>query len=198
MQLLEAWILSVLLGLLPPAVVDPHWSETQEEIQQRYASISHDMAEVVSTEEPLFRGPQGRWKTAALLVSVMRYESSFRPDVDSGETRGDHGRSWCLMQINIGKKTVRVGPPEMRTWTGQDLIQDRRKCIRAGLEHLRASMAQCRQHRTGGILISGYIHGPRCLADDERSNLRWSTAAHILKTYPIPPNEPPLEVAYGG
>lgn len=199
MQVLEAWILSILLAVLPPSTIDTAKDgETVQEIEQRYGSIAHDLAEVVAVQEPLFQGARGRFKTAALLISVARYESTLRRDVDIGEVRGDGGRSWCLMQINVGEKTVRVGTEEMLTWKGADLVQDRRKCFRAGLEHLRASLQQCRLFRTGAGLISGYIHGPNCVPDDKRSALRWDLAHRILKKFPAPKEELAGNFAYGG
>ena len=209
---LEAWILSVLLGVLPPKELQvPNGKETIEETQERYAEIAIDMAAVITTSEPLFRGRDGVVKTAAVMIATARHESTLRADVDFGETRGDGGRSWCLMQINIGKKTVRVGPEYMRTWHGEDLVSDRRKCFQAGLEHLRASMQQCRQYRNSATSISGYIHGPRCVLDDKRSQVRWDLATRILKSrkrwelaqgilkqYPPLPNDPPQSVALGG
>jgi hypothetical protein len=200
MQVLEAWILSVLLSVLPPNTIDTNRDgETVQEIEQRYASIAHDLAEVVDVQEPLFHGAQSKYKTAALMIAVARYESTLRKDVDIGEERGDGGRSWCLMQINVGERTVKLGTEEMKTWKGPDLVQDRRKCFRAGLEHLRASIQQCRLFKTGAGLISGYIPGPNCVPDDKRSDLRWKLARRILTRFPEPKEpEPGDELAYGG
>jgi len=47
-----------------------------------------------ATQDPLFEGELGGYKTAALLVALARHESGFRKDI-----LGDHGRSVGLYQI---------------------------------------------------------------------------------------------------
>jgi hypothetical protein len=87
---------------------------------------------------------------ATVLLSVSFHESGFRKDVDEGKgkfARGDHGRSWCLMQMNVGSGRTRdwnlaksrfalaTDPEEEveKGYTGQELVEDRKKCFQAGL-----------------------------------------------------------------
>lgn len=134
--------------------------ETQEEKRDRYEQIATDIAEVLKTERPLFKGPDGKIKTSSVILSVMFHESGFRRDVDLGigkMAKGDHGNSVCMMQLNIGQgKTTKWNvvqdrpaypndpPAEVEDgWTAKDVLADRKKCIRAGLRLLRLSFGAC-------------------------------------------------------
>jgi len=172
MHALIAYLLSAMMSWAPPASHD--YYAPREETTERYESIARDVAEVAldPNEAPLFGGPQGRAQTALVLMSIANFESGgFRRDVDLGmgpRGRGDSGRSWCLMQINVGEgKTT-------ERWTGRELVEDRRRCFRAGLERIRQSFALCE----GMPLLdrlSGYTRG-RCEANDETSRHRLQPA----------------------
>lgn len=151
----STWILALLLSLVKPgpavSLLTGAENETDAARQARFAEISSDLSAVVQAEAPIFPGPQGRARTAALLLGIAAYESAFLLEVDKGLDREerakrgqeDHGRSWCLLQINLGKGRVMVGSEEMRSWYGKDLVQDRKKCFRVGLEMARRSVASC-------------------------------------------------------
>jgi hypothetical protein len=132
--------------------------ETVEEAKARYESIANDIVEVVydESEPALFKGPSGKIRTTALIMSIMLHESNFRRDVDFGEgplAKGDNGRSVCLMQLNLGngrsgdwnKVQHRYAesmdsPSEVeKGWTAKEIIADRKKCIRAGLRGIHHS-----------------------------------------------------------
>jgi hypothetical protein len=115
------------------------WTPAKEPDRARYTEIASDLAAVVydPAEAPLFSGPDGRAKTAALLASIAAHESTFRADVEDGRARGDGGTSWCFMQLHIGSgKTV-------EGWTAQDVTSDRKLCFRAGLHIARESFRMC-------------------------------------------------------
>lgn len=129
--------------------------------RSRYSDVAAAAAAVAydPSEPPLFGGPDGRARTLALMLAVADSESGFRKDVDlgSGEaSRGDHGESWCLMQIRLSpavdgstrRRIVMDGDAwtlsDSGGWTGQDLVRDRTKCFRAGLHMMRVSMRACK------------------------------------------------------
>jgi hypothetical protein len=114
--------------------------EAPEDTLARYTSIAHDAASVAldQAESPLFDGPEGRTRTALLILSVASYESYFVKSIDDGFGRGDHGSSYCLMQVRVGSGTTREG------WSGADLVHDRTLCFRAALHILQASFDACR------------------------------------------------------
>jgi len=162
MQQLMNWLVAFMLAKAP--LTRPHYipeaKETVEEGQVRYESIAADIAEVLKDEKPLFKGPDGKLRTSALILSVMFHESGFRRDVDLGLgklSKGDNGNSVCLMQLNIGKgKTMKwnkvlnrpaypADPKEdlEEGWTAKEVLADRKKCIRAGLRLLRLSFGSC-------------------------------------------------------
>jgi len=116
------------------------WTPAREVDRARYTEIASDIASVVydPAEEPLYAGPDGRARTAALLASIAAHESTFRVDVENGHARGDGGTSWCFMQLHIGSgKTV-------EGWTGEDVSADRKLCFRAGLHIARESFRMCK------------------------------------------------------
>jgi hypothetical protein len=124
-----AWLVTAMMA----------WAPARESERARYTQIASDLAAVVydNAEQPLFRGDDGRAKTALILASIAAHESTFRQDVDDGRKRGDSGNSWCLMQMHVGLgKTV-------EGWTGQDLVNDRRKCFAAALHIAQWSFRTC-------------------------------------------------------
>lgn len=155
-----AWMVAFMVSQAPaghPTTV-LNAKETKEEALIRYESIARDVASVVSEEEPLFKGATGRIQTASVILSIMAYESSFRRDVDLGVgkfAKGDNGKSVCLMQLNVGQsrtyawnaKLNRLAAPTdaaedvLEGWTAQELLADRKKCVRAGYRMVRMSFS---------------------------------------------------------
>ncbi len=181
MHALMTYILSAMMAWAPVAGHDYYAS--REDTTERYEAIAHDLAEVAldPEEPPLFGGPQGRAQTALLMTSIAFFESGgFRRDVDLGfgpRSKGDSGKSWCLMQINVGDgKTA-------ERWTGRDLVEDRRKCFRAGLGRIRQSFALC--HALPLVdRLSGYTKG-RCEAADDASRRRLTRAMDFWEEHPF-------------
>jgi len=86
----------------------PDALESYEDGLNRYHSIAKSAINVAfdENEQPLFGGKYGRHKTLALILSIASWESSYKKHVDyniSPQARGDSGKSWCLMQVNLGK-----------------------------------------------------------------------------------------------
>ena len=163
-----------------------HWvplyaqAEPQEETAARYESIARDAITVAfdESEKPLFGGPTGRAQTALLMLSVASYESAFRKTVDDGTKLGDHGRSYCLMQIRVGDGTTGDG------WTGSDLVGDRTRCFRAGLHILRGSFYACHKLPLADRM-SAYATGA-CTEGNEASRLRVGRAMAWWDTHQRP------------
>jgi hypothetical protein len=199
-----AWVFSFIVAVAPPD--RRHFSEgdreTKEEALARYESIARDLVDVVysSKMKALFAGPDGRAKTAALVLSMMRFESDFRRDVDFGIAagRGDHGRSFCLMQIQTGsgrtwpwnkvkqRFALDKDPPEEVEigWTGEELLQDRKKCVTAGLRIAKMSFNAC------GSLpeverLRVYASGS-CGRGVKESVNRFALANRWYKDHPVP------------
>lgn len=126
---LSTWLVVAMTTFVPPQ------SDTD---RARYESMAHDFAAVAldNAEEPAFEGDLGRAKTALLMASIASWESGYRADVDDGRTLGDHGQSFCIMQVRVIGKT-REG------WAGMDLTSDRTKCLRVALRHIRESFHWC-------------------------------------------------------
>lgn len=155
---LVAWVLKILNILSPPDRT--HYlkdaQETVEEARNRHALIAEALVDVAfdENEAPLYGGKRGRSMTALTMLSVAFHESGFRKDVDLGlgrHGRGDYGRSWCMMQMQLGKKIVerdgaKVEDSADKTqegWSGRDLVEDRKKCFAAGLHAMRRSFMAC-------------------------------------------------------
>jgi hypothetical protein len=131
---LTAYLLAAMTTWMPPK----EQPEGVEAALRHYEAIAADIAAVAldPEERPVFAGEGGRAKTALLLASIASLESGFRADVDDGRVRGDHGRSWCLLQVQVWSKTK-------EGWRGSDLTKDRQKCITAGLHLVQASYEAC-------------------------------------------------------
>jgi hypothetical protein len=155
-------------------------AEPKEETQARYDAIAHDAIEVAydESEAPLFPGPSGRAQTALLMLSVASLESSYRKSVDDGTRKGDHGRSFCLMQIRVGDGVTADG------WSGADLVSDRTRCFRAGLHILRGSFNACHSLPLRDRM-SAYATG-RCSAAEAKSQLRIGRALDWWDTHTPP------------
>lgn len=162
MQQFIAWLVAFMVAKAP--LNRPHYipeaKESPAETQARYEQIAHDIAEVLKTEKPLFKGPDGKVRTSSVILSIMFHESGFRRDVDLGLgklARGDHGNSVCMMQINVGKSRTQKwnkvqnrfalpNDPATELEEGSsaaELLADRKKCIRHGLRLIRLSFASC-------------------------------------------------------
>ena len=166
-EALVAWILSTMVALAPPH--RPHWEPTAQEsyaqADARYLEIAETIVRGAFDPEiqPVFTGPSGRQDTAMLVVIWWNHESGFRRDVDLGLGRkrlaragwNDYGRSWCMGQINLGRKP-RPDPENLgqmieesasttpEGWSGRDLCDDRKKCLVATINVMRRSIGACR------------------------------------------------------
>lgn len=150
MDALIPWALALMLAWQPTGRSRYRGAvETNVEAQARYEAIARAALTVAfDPEEAPVLG--SRERTAVLLLSVAYFESGFRRDIDLGGeekdgewewfplARGDGGRSYCMMQMQIGQGETEQG------WTGRELVGDRVKCFRAGLAHMRRSVNACR------------------------------------------------------
>jgi hypothetical protein len=162
------WILTTMIALSPPH--REHWEpaaqESYAQADARYRAIAETIVDGVFDPaiEPVFKGPRGRQNTAMFVTIWWNAESGFRRDVDLGIGRArtakagwnDYGRSWCMGQINLGRKRrpdphnkgqwIEDSPlttPE--GWYGRELCQDRNKCLQATLRVMRQSVRSCRK-----------------------------------------------------
>ena len=168
MDSLVAYLVAAMIGWVPLHVHAP--TESADDAGKRYESIARDVVSVAfdDSESPLFSGPEGRTQTALLMLSVASYESGYRVKVDDGRGLGDHGHSYCLMQVRVGTGVTREG------WSGKDLVTDRRLCFRAALHILRLSFGACHTLAVDDRL-SAYATG-HCFADAQISRSRVSRA----------------------
>ncbi len=187
MNALVAYLLAAMIAWSPPH--EHGYYEPREETLARYEAIARTIANVVMdpAEPPLFGGPNGRAETGLFVASVAFYESGgFRRDVYLGtgkHARGDAGKSWCLMQVNIG------GGRTAEDWTGLDLVNDQDKCIRAGLHRMRESFVHCKS-QTFIDRLSGYTDG-RCRDGADAAHRRIRRAVDFWAQHPPRALEPP-------
>ncbi|MCC6596952.1 MAG: hypothetical protein IT477_10630 [Rhodanobacteraceae bacterium] len=172
--------LAVMVKWVPPERWQNHplpaARETPDAARARYRTIAQAMVDTVldPTEEPLYGGAWGRVRTLSVLLSIALHESSFRRDVFLGTFRGDGGRSWCLLQLNLGTGRVPDPDPVVGSWKGSDLAADPKKCIRAGLRVARRSFRACSALHEDNRL-NAYASG-RCTMGHVSSQRRMSTA----------------------
>jgi hypothetical protein len=132
------------------------WVAPRDGDVARYWSIAQDIAEVAG-ESPVFEEPGGVRRTALLMASVASLESSYRADVDSFSVRGDGGKSWGLLQVQL-RPGERCG--------------GRVECLRVGAARVKESMGACRHT---GDPMALFMSGPRCLTS-WGTRERWARA----------------------
>ncbi len=168
---LHQWVVDRMVSWAPPGIsYVKEAKESEADGRRRYEDIANDIMAVTydPAERSIFQGDNGRAMTTALLTSIAFYESAYRKDVDTGigpKARGDSGRSWCLMQVKLGAPEKDTGRTRLRvfvgpngglrfvsspkeagyaaSWGGEDLVQDRTKCIRVALRLARMSFGAC-------------------------------------------------------
>ncbi len=175
LELVTTWLVGAMIAWVPLQRDGDH---------ARYERIARDIAEVAfdDSEQPVFTGEMGRAKTALLIASIASFESQYRADVDDGRTTGDHGQSFCLMQVRVGGGKTAEG------WTGQDLTSDRKKCFRAALKRIRISFDWCKDHAIEDRL-AGYTSG-LCRDGEQLSRNRfWRARNYWSKTPFLPPDD---------
>ena len=178
MENLVTYLLAAMLAWIPSSVQKS--LENSENAQARYEAIARDVASVAldPDETPIFGGPGGRARTALLLLSVASFESYYRKDVDEGTRLGDHGRSYCVMQIRVGDGVTREG------WSGPELIADRKLCVRAALHIMRSSFGACRKLGLDDRLAA-YATG-RCEPGSDLSRERFGRARKWWEVHGVP------------
>ena len=131
------------------------WSgltDTPEE-RARVSALASTINDVANdpNEAPIFSGAMARERTALLLASIASYESNFRADVVDGRTRGDKGRSVCMMQVRFPDRHHRIVlTASGYRWSfdeglsADDLAADPRACVRVAIRMARQSFAACR------------------------------------------------------
>ena len=180
MNALVAYLFAAMLAWSPAR--EHEYYEPRDETLARYVGIARTIARVAldPAEPPLFGGPDGRAETGLFVASVAFYESGgFRRDVELGtgkHARGDSGRSWCLMQVNIG------GGVTQENWSGLELVGDQEKCIRAGLHRMRESFIHCKS-QTLIDRLSGYTAG-RCRDGADAAHRRTVRAIEFWERHP--------------
>jgi hypothetical protein len=173
-EMVTTWLVGAMIAWVPPL----HDSD-----RVRYESIAKDLVAVAfdAQEQPVFTGDGGRAKTALLMASIASVESGDRADVDDGRVTGDHGRSFCLMQVQVVGKTA-------EGWTGQDLTSDRKKCFRAALKRIRISFDWCKDHAIEDRL-AGYTSGLCRDGEQLARNRFWRARNYWSKTPFLPPDD---------
>jgi len=102
----QKWVVERMVMWAKPGItLHPPAMESFDDGKARYGLIADAALRAASKNKSMFGGSKGRLRTAALILSIAMFESSFRKDVDmnlGNEGRGDGGRSWCLMQVQLG------------------------------------------------------------------------------------------------
>lgn len=199
------WLLSTMTAISPPArpgLIIPEARETQVEAEARYKEIAEAIVDGSLQTKSLFKGEHGLSKTMMFVATVFYVESGYRRDVDLGLGRArlgrlgvnDHGRSWCMGQINLGKRSisdpdqpgVTIDTSATTTkegWTGKELLEDRVKCVVTTINRARQSFGACyslpREH-----WMAAYAAGTCNSESGQRSSrTRMSMFARLLKNH---------------
>jgi hypothetical protein len=167
--------------------------ESSKEATERRMIIMRAITKVAfdPKEKPLFSGPYGRSLSALFINAIASFEGGYHRLVHAGVWRGDHGKSWCHMQIGIGGGRTQEG------WSGKDLVADPSRCFRAGYHILHDSMRECAKKphnftwgQDGADVFSVYMSG-RCFRGNSAARARWSRALRYFRA-----NKPSLGTAF--
>jgi hypothetical protein len=131
----------------------------------RYNDIATAIVEVSENSEPFDRSKDDVVKKAALIMSIALTESRLDKNIQFGISRGDRGKSWCLMQILIGNGKTNEG------FTGPELASDLNKCLLSGYNIAKRSFGVCSNLKDYRDRLSGYTTG-KCLNDEKHSRLK--------------------------
>lgn len=192
MNVLTLWLVGLMTVLSPPdrdaaRALNKHLStETGEERAERYTSIAADVAAVA---EGHALPHQTERETAALLLAVTFYESSFHPHVDNGDCNAkrdgdpkricDGGDSVGLMQIHFGRgQTSFLGKifEELRG------VENRRTMLATGLAAIRVGVNACDREWKHEHRSSSRPFQTRLKDESLREGLAWYAAGSCQST----------------
>lgn len=188
-----AYILALMIAASPIKETQT-WggiTETREEKQARFKETAQQLAEVIRDAKHL---PYDPYMSAAAAVAIWQHESALALAVDKGlgkHGRGDAGRSFCMAQIQLGTKKTKEG------WSGEDLLEDRKKCFALQIRYMAGSVALCtKQGMPPEHALSSYTMG--ICFPDKKSKIRFETAHKLARKIPrpkgpaFPPRSPKL------
>lgn len=163
---ITSYLMAAMLFLSP---LHRHFYKKETPINRlsRYSSIVSDIVEVTQdpAEEPVFKGPLGRQRTALLLLSMARHESDFDLEVDNGTLRGKLGEV-CILQIVPNMVGTQYNFPV-------EYLLDRKNCIRAALHMVRGS--RCSDNIN--TMLRSYVSGQCAKIDDPKKEKKIAAAA---------------------
>ena len=144
-----ALILALIAALLPP---ERQRDEPERKVLDRYAVIA----------EAVWSVSDGDRELAAYLLTIIRFESAFWRSVHSGKLGGDciyddkrrpvpgTCRSWCLVQINIGRGSSK-GRSLFTKYTREQLVglgaASTRRCVETGAAYVTFARNRCGDNR---------------------------------------------------
>lgn len=149
------------------------YDQSEDMIQReiRLWDISQDIS-IISLDEK----PDNAWPVAVKISTWASSESNgFSRNVDLGLQRGDSGRSWCIMQIHIINGVTPQG------WNGNELILDRTKCIKAGIDVMNWSEKVCKNNPME-LQLAAYASG-RCDWAHTLTKNRWNMMKYLERKY---------------
>lgn len=195
MKALTAWLVLAMASWIPLPEVPLH-DEPLADYAARRESIAKDILEVAQdpTEEPLFDGPTGREETALFMAAIASFESAYDLHVDLGKRRGAAGEV-CIMQVAVDAAITKRGMITAEGWTRDELVADRKKCIRAALHKLQVSKKICgdanhmlnqtKRAMKGADLYTLYTGG-KCSEGSPYAAHRYDRARRWLGKNPVP------------
>lgn len=149
----------------------PHPDQQQ---LQSWVDLAQSVSDV-ATESPVFDGPKGQERTAALLVSLAFFESGFRglKSVNFSPKRGDNGQSVGFFGI-----WPRKGDPSK-----DELEKDASLQVRLARERIVESFRSC-SYGDPGDRLALYASGS-CSRGLLESKHRWNQAVVLMReVYP--------------
>jgi hypothetical protein len=143
-------VLSWLVALLTSLTLTPKSEDGKAAMSQARSDVATEVIEVSydPSEPPLYKGVDGRAKTAVLLSVIAALETRLASDVRSGHCptgQCDHGQAVGLMQVHPGEGGIkltrlgyrRCGPRDASCLHASDLVSNEALAIRLALHMIR-------------------------------------------------------------
>jgi len=235
---LASYILSAMISWIPlgnqyERGLDGHWlrdsrgyyvQEDQAQALARYEATARDIASVALDEDnvPLFRGSDGRVKTALLLAAIASFEGGYHKWVEDGVCntaifKKDHphecdgGHAWTNWQIHMYQYVIKGGEMTQAQYLENSLDKADRDWIKEHKDDI-IRPEQLTQDKRLAALVAYYLaryslrnfqslcsySGEDCLGRHPKADQRKDRAVAYLRAHPFTfetePAAPPADL----
>jgi hypothetical protein len=224
-----AYIVSAMISWVPlgnqiERTHDGHWVrdgrglyvvEDTEAARARYERIASEIVSVAFDEanSPLFKGDDGRLKTALALASIASFEGGYHRWVENGDCNSkefqarqkeehraecDGGAAWSIFQLHMYRYVIRDGEMTQAQYLENSLVPGDRDWIRQHQDEIIHGVDVVKDTRLA-VLVAYYLvrystknfkslcaySGEDCAGTHPKATARLQRAAEYLRAHPF-------------